>query len=227
MTELTLYSYSSNYENRSFDERSLNKPIDELTLEDINWCLRNRLYLHQVLDLFTDKIETNWEKIDQYYPSRICQWYDEAIREVLTIPYAIWDSRTDNFDKICNYVKASNKRPLKIESKIVELFLNHKPKPKIWTNQDSKNFLDNISYATSLDLAGNLIEAFKQIRELKYALMYGQSVFIEPIFKTIFKEQELYDFIREEYIELGEDIIEDHLILGLQQEKLITVANTK
>ena len=227
MTEKTLYSYSSNYENRSFDERSLNKPISDLTLEDLNWCLRNRLFLQQVIDIMMNKIEENWEKIDQYYPSQICQWYDAAIQEIITIPFSFWDSRIECFEKICQYIDTSKKRPLKVESKIVKMFLNHKPKLKCWTNDDSKNFLENISYALNLDLAGNLIEAIKHISEIKYALMYGQSVYVEPLYKSISKVEELYEFIRDEFSDIGEDIIEEHLILGLEQEKLITVTNSK
>ncbi len=227
MTELTLYNYSSNYENKSFDERNLNKKISDLSLEDLNWCLRNRQFLHQVIDLVIEKVEENWEMLDKYYPTQICQWFDEAIQEIITIPFLFWESRIKCFEKICYFITALNKRPLKIEPKLIEMFLNHKPKFKSWTNEDSKKFLENIFCSKNLDIAGNLIEAIIQIREVKYAILSHQRVYIEPLYKSISTIKELYEFIREEYDEIGEDFIEDFIIQnGLEREKLISLTKT-
>lgn len=219
--ENTIYHYSVQYENKSFDERSLNKPISELSLEDINWCLRNRFYLNQILDLVLIKIETNWQDIDQYYPSQICQWYDEAIREIITIPFEFWESRIIFFKKLQGFVRDSNKRTLKIDKSIVEYFLKHEPKSINWKKTDSEKFLDNIGLSIGLDIAGNLIEAINHIKKIKYALMYGQTVYIEPAYKSITNENELYDFIRDEYSEIGEDFIEDQIIDSLKNEKIL------
>lgn len=225
--ENTIHHYSMNWSNKSFDERNLQKPISELSLEDINWCLRNRYYLNQILDITINKIEANWDIIDQYYPSQICQWYDEAIKEIITIPFNFWESRIESFMKIREYVKASTNRPIELEKSFIELFLKHDPKPKNWTIDDSTEFLDNLGYAQGLDLAGNFIEAFNQIKMLKYALMYGQTVYIEPAYKSISNENELYDFIVEEYSEIGEDLIRDQIIEPLKKERKINVANMR
>lgn len=32
------------------------------------------------------KIESYWDKIDVYYPNALCQWYDDAVKEIVTIP---------------------------------------------------------------------------------------------------------------------------------------------
>ena len=225
--ENTIYHYSVSYENKSFDERNLNKPISELSLEDINWSLRNRYYLHQILDLVLIKIEDNWQDIDQYYPSRICQWYDEAIREIITIPFEFWEGRVILFEKLQGFLRDSNKRPLKVDKSIIDSFLNYKPKEINWTKADSDEFMDNIGYAIGLDIAGNLIEAIDQIKKIKYALMYGQKVYIEPAYKSISSEDELYEFIRDEYSEIGKDLIEDQIIESLKKERTINVANNK
>ncbi len=218
--ELTLYDYSINWNQKDFDKKNINKPISELSLEDYNWCLRNRYFLNQIIDLTVYQIEKNWDKIDQYYPSRVCQWYDEAIKEIITIPFEFWEYRIDVFKKIQYAIKSLTKRKLEIEDKIVKVFINHNPQPKNWTINDSNKFLEDLGYAEALDLAGNLIEAFNQIKKIKYAIMYGQSVYVEPAYKSISSEEELYEFIRDEYFEL-EELVEEHIIELLKKEKLI------
>lgn len=224
LNNLTLFDFSMNWDQINFDSRSLNKPISELSLEDYNWCLRNRLFLNQIIDLTIYQIENNLDKIDKYYPSEVCQWFDEAIIEIITIPFEFWESRISAFQKIQEFIKSYTIRELKIEKQMLNLFLNHTPKPKAWTLKDSKNFIENIAYAEGLDLAGNLIESFNAIKNVKYAIMYDQAVYIEPAYVSISDVNELYKFIREEYSDLG-DIIEDHIIAPLIKEEIITVAN--
>lgn len=215
-----LYDFSENFSQKEFDVRNINKSISDLSLEDYNWCIRNRYFLNQIIDLTIYEIEKNWDKIDKYYSSKLSQWYEDAIKEIITIPFEFWDYRIDAFKKIKNFIQSSTKREFAIETSIIELFVSHIPKPKNWTIDDSKQFLNNLSYAQGMDLIGHLMEAFNQVKQIKYAIMYGQSVYIETTNQSLSNEKELYKFIRDEYSEFGE-LVEKNILEPLKKEKII------
>ena len=216
----TLYDFSMNYwSQKEFDVRYVNKPIAELSLEDYNWCLRNRCFLNQIIDLTIYKIEKNWNKIDQYLSSQISQWYEDAIKEIITISFEFWDCRLDAFQKIKEFINLSTKRKFAIETKFIELFVNHSPKPKNWTIDDSNQFSNNLGYA-QMDVVGNLIEAYNQIKKIKYAIMYGQSVYVESADISISNEEELYKIIRDEYSRYNR-LVEENIIEPLKKEKIL------
>ncbi|MEN2400840.1 hypothetical protein GKZ90_0013725 [Flavobacterium sp. MC2016-06] len=223
LQSLTLYNFSVDYYQINFDNKDINKPIVDLSLEDINWCLRKRLFLDQIIDITIQKIENDWEKIDIFYPTTLCQWYDDAIKEIVTIPFDFWRSRIAAFHKIQKFIVSSTKRKIEIEQTIIDHFINHKPTPICWTKKDSDDFNSNLDYALGMDIAGNLIEAYNQIKRVKYALMHGQSVFIEQEYKSISTDEELYTFLRDLYSESEEILlfVEENIIDELKTEKRI------
>ncbi|TPG38196.1 hypothetical protein [Flavobacterium pectinovorum] len=220
LKSLTLYDFSVDWNQSDFDTKNIHKPIADLSLEDINWCLRKRRFPDQIIDITIQKIETDWEKIDVFYPTTLCHWYEDAMKEIVTIPFDFWRSRIATFHKIQKFIVSSTKRKIEVEQTIIDLFINHKPTAISWTKKDSDDFGLDLTYAQERDLGGNLIQAYNQIKRVKYALMHGQSVFIEQEYKSISTDEELYIFLRDEYSG-SEEFIEDNIIDGLKKEKRI------
>lgn len=220
LKSLTLYDFSLDYSQSDFDAKNINKAIADLSLEDSNWCLRKRRFLDQIIDITIHKIENDWEKIDAFYPTTLCQWYEDAMKEIVTIPFDFWRSRIATFHKIQKIILSSTKRKIEIEQTIIDLFIHHKPTAISWTKKDSNAFDSDLTYAQERDLGGHLIQAYNQIKRVKYALMHGQAVFIEQEYKSISSDEELYSFLRDEYSGF-EEFIEDNIIDELKKEKRI------
>ena len=66
-SKLKLFDFSIDWTQINFDNIDLNKPISNLTLTDLIWCLRKRKFTEQVIVIVLDKIRENWTYIDQYY----------------------------------------------------------------------------------------------------------------------------------------------------------------
>jgi len=115
LKSLTLYHFSIDYNQSDFDAKNINKSIADLSLEDINCCLRKRRFLDQIIDITIHKIENNWEKIDAYYPTTLCHWYEDAMKEIVTIPFDFWRSRIAIFHKIQKIIVSSTKRKIEVE----------------------------------------------------------------------------------------------------------------
>ncbi len=219
---LQLRDLSISSKSIDYDRLDIYKPIGTLTLTDLSWCLRRRDYLEPVVAIVLDKIEENADAINRYFTISICEWYDEVIKEIITIPFDFWDNKHALFCRYRDTIIKFDKRELPIEEAVVQLFLNYKPKPIYWTIKDSEEF----DYYICFELLGNFLHAERMIIKLKYALLNGQSVFIENEFKHITTVAQLVDFIKEEYGSI-DDYFEDYMTLLLEDiEKIKNVEFT-
>lgn len=198
---LTLQDFCNSNSDVKFDRLNINKPIGALTLADLNWCLRKRQFLDPVVAIVLDKIEENQLEINQYFTTEICEWYDEAIKEIITIPFTFWDNKHVIFYKYCALITEFSKRQLPLEKTQIELFLTYKPSSVCWTKANGENFVDYFNH----ELLGNFLEAQQIITDLKYALLNGQGIFIESEFTEINTVEQLLSFVREEYGDLDEN----------------------
>ncbi|MEY5049103.1 MAG: hypothetical protein RLZZ175_2462 [Bacteroidota bacterium] len=219
---LNHFSYS--WESIGFDSINISHPVSELTLNEIYWCLRKRIYLNPIIEICIDKISENWGQIDIYYPTEICQWYDEVIKEIITLPFSFWDNQLNNFALIQDFIKKSNKRQLKIEPQFIDIFLKYTPNALYWSNDDSTQLSQNIMYASCMEIPGNLIEAANQLVKVKYAFLNNQSVFIESESKFINNLDDFLEFIFEFHDE--KDFIQEHILyMVLGEERIKTSSN--
>lgn len=205
---LPLRAFSKSWIQIQFDYVDTQKPISELTFNDLLWCLRKRIFTEQVIDLVLDKINDNWSKIDQYYTAEICEWYEEAIRLIITFPFSFWDTKHRTHAAFCTYLATSQKRNLQIEQSIIDLFSAYKPQEVCWTKADADSFIWNLGIGQGMGIAGNIIEAQEKIKKLKIAILHQQSAFVESNWNTLYTEEDLLNFITDEYGEYGE-LLED------------------
>jgi hypothetical protein len=216
--------FSADYQQANYDSLKISSTISELTFNELHWYLRKRQYIEPVIELVLDKIEDNWTEIDIYYPTEICQWYDEVIKEIITLPYEFWDTKKATFLKFCNFIKHSTKRTLPIEKALIELFLNYIPNNIYWTNEDDKQFENELSVGLGLDIAGNIIEAEKMLIRLKYSILNNQEIFIESEYNSIATEEQLIKFIKNKYNDYR---IIDDIIVSIQRETKINFIKNK
>lgn len=195
-TELKLkdFYYKVNCELNGYDLLNIDKPIGALTLTDLCWCLRRRQFLEPIVEIIIDKIEDNQAKIAQG-GNETCEWYHEVIREIITVPFCFWDDKHVLLLRYRESIAKLFKWKAMFEDTAMRLFLTYTPKSIYWTKEDSDDFEMDFYY----DLLGNLLDAFQTIRNLKYALLNGQGIFVVSEFKLITTVQQLEDFIWEEY----------------------------
>jgi hypothetical protein len=216
-----LHDFSTSYEQIKYDKLNIRKPISELSLTDFHWYLRKRIHLELIVELVLDLIEERWAEIDIYYPTEICQWYDEIIKEIITIQFEFWDTKHLIFLKFCGYIGKSTKRPLLIEESIKQLFLDYKPKEICWTKEDDRNFESELSQGLGMDILGNVIKAGEMLMRLKHAILNNQEVFIEGENNIISTEEQLLTFVRTKYGSYDDTI--DDIISGIKHERKITI----
>lgn len=219
---LPLHAFSRNWTQIQFDSINLQKPISDLTLPDLLWCLRKRIYPEQIIDLVLDKINDNWNKIDQHFTTAICEWYEEAIRLIITFPLSFWDTKHQTHTAFCTYIANSQKRNLQIEQTILDLFLSYEPQIVAWTKANEDFFTLNLGIGEGLGIAGNFIAAEREITKLKTAILNQQNVFIESTWCTLCTEETLLNFITHEYSEYGY-LLDDIKASIIREQKIKTV----
>jgi hypothetical protein len=189
-----------------FERLDLNKPIVHLTPSDLAACLRKRCYLDPVIDLVHDCIRDHWAQIDRYYVSDINAWYEEVLKEIVTLPYSLWDNRHSTYHALRHYIAQPPKWRYGIEPGVITAFLNYQPKPVYWTLQDAEDFASDLHYGLSMDILGNLLAAERSLSRLKTALLHGQAVWIESEWRNFTHEAELLAHFAAEYADYGEGL---------------------
>lgn len=189
-----------------FERLDLDKPIAHLTLSDLAACLRKRCYLDPVIDLVLDHIRDHWAQIDRYYLSDINAWYEEVLKEIVTLPYTFWDNRHSTFHALHHYIAQPPKWRYGIESGVITAFLSYQPKAVYWTLQDAEDFASDLNYGLFMDILGNLLQAERSISRLKTALLHGQPVWIESEWRNVTQEAELLAHFAAEYADYGEGV---------------------
>lgn len=222
---LNLRNFSSDWTQVHFDCVNLQKPISALTLSDLIWCLRKRIFTEPIVDLVLDKIRDNWTKIDQHYTTEICEWYEESIRLIITFPFSFWDTKHQTHNELCTYVCKSEKRNLEIEKSMIVQFLSYTPQIVCWSKADDDSFKWNLGIGQGMDLAGNIIEAQQLIKKLKIAILHQQSVFIESSRSALSTEEEILNFIAHEYAEYGE-LMQDVQAFIAKEKKIKTIGSS-
>lgn len=216
-----LLDFSRQWQSPQFDTVNLFKTLNELTPADLNWCLRKRQYLHQVIDIVLDRIRENWSLIDQYYPTEICEWYDDAMKEIISLPFTFWNCRHQTFEELRSYLRQSVKREIPIEKRYQELFLTYQPVEVTWSLADSEDCISSLDYGLGMEVLGNILYAEEMLKYLKYALLHSQPVHIESTGIIIRTEDELYAFIRQEYADYNSYM--DDLVKNIGYEKRVNI----
>lgn len=169
--DLRLHDLTTNHVNSSIKDFSQTK-IKDLKLDEIEYLLRQQLWITPLIRICIQKINDNWDNIQISYPkSNLTEWFENVIKELILLPKNVWDIDKVSFEKLCYILNNNYRREIKLDINIINDFLCYEPKELVWNDEVFDFFENHIN-----SHHGEVLKSIKLVQDFIICINNGSQI---------------------------------------------------